>query len=219
VSRAEDLPPRAVVCEEAREVHPPTRERIRLALIELTRRGEKINAAVLRAEAGVKMDGAALMLRLYNAKLLPPIFQPWDVEAEAVTKDRVSVEALIREAVSFESLGKLSGEVAARVAAGMISPAQGRTIHGLITERRRNLLDAQDAPKATTTGEILATPDAAELVALYESLINGKRRQAVVAFVRQQALEDALDFPSDAAPEEIRAKLEELGLNAFGDPA
>lgn len=211
---------------EAEAIQPETRERVRNAIAALERAGAALSVRAVRAAAQVDNHPAGLLLRLHRDGALPPISQPWGRVTAAVVarpaaqaggQSAPDLVAAVRAARDLESLAAVANEANANLAAGQIDPNTARAIKSLLEEQRQALVAARDAPPAVPTGELLATPDASELVALYEGIVNGKRRAAVVDCARQHALEDARDFPGDSTPERVRERLAELGLDAFGD--
>jgi hypothetical protein len=67
--------------------------------------------------------------------------------------------------------------------------------------------------------EIYATQQGAELLEVYEGIINGKRRDFLLSLVKEAAAADTIDFPTwmREDPEAMKQKLAELGLNAWGE--
>jgi hypothetical protein len=139
--------------------------------------------------------------------------------ALASTGDAVSVELADRIARvrTPRDLVEASRDVASEIAQGRVSPARASVLLKAIGEARHGL--ALIGPQATE-GDLFCTAEAVRIVDVFEQIVNGRRRKAVLAFVEEQARLDRLDFPQaiQVQPDAMRAKLEELGLDAWGEP-
>ncbi len=206
------------------------RERLAAATAMLQRAGTPLSVRALAKAAQVDAALAGVYLRLVRAGAQPVEHPPArgagraqaTVVAAGDARGPGRADALvdqIRAARDLDALAATANEASACLAGGVIDPNTARALRALLEEQRQALVAARNAPPAAPTGELLATPDAAELVAAYESLVNGRRRRDVLAFAMAQAAEDARDFPGDATPDVVRAKLAELGLDAFGEPS
>lgn len=75
---AKPPPPRPAVPEDLLDIPGAVRERLRLAVVEIARRKEKLTARLLRSEAQCDAVAVTRVMQAYKAGRMPPIYQPWD---------------------------------------------------------------------------------------------------------------------------------------------
>lgn len=180
-------------------------ERLRLGIIELSRRREKLTHDALRTEAQCKSVLAAKVLRLYRAGQLD-IFQPWDdvagpgsrTSSAATTEALVNLERQVREARSDANREALAHELAALVAGGHIDPAVAREIRGALTEAR-HAADAKrqhEPPAEDPSRLLLASAEAMQLARCLDYVASDERRARILAFATAELEADMAEAPT-----------------------
>lgn len=188
-------------------MQPAVRERIRLAIIELMKRKAKLTVRALREEAGCDQNGAATVKRLYEAKRMPPLMQPWDV---AVEGERAASESdgpgeiaaatplgeQIERADTYDDLLRAGKAVAVAVLNGQVDAVVGEKLSKMMAEMR-HVLKARASEPPEQVDEILpCTDEARPLLEAFEGIIDDDRRGRVLAYAQREAEVDALENPT-----------------------
>lgn len=112
-------------------------------------------------------------------------------------------------------------EVMAMIVEHEIDSATADNLRAFSAECRQKLkaIREQRGEEGGSPG-FYCTQECVAIVEAFERIINGHRRRKIAAFVEAEAAEDQKDFPPEVRldPEAGNRKLEELELNAFGDP-
>jgi phage terminase Nu1 subunit (DNA packaging protein) len=138
----------------------------------------------------------------------------------AVTSVPADVAERIAAARSLEELAAANNLIAREMVAGRVAPNLGRALRDVLAEQRRAANDAAKAPEGGEAPNVaLVSEEGAAVAALVDSIANGRRREAVLAFARAQIDADAAERPRGDAPAgEHQEALARLRLDAFGEP-
>lgn len=160
-------------------------------------------------------------------KGLPPV-EPPEMEpptatpppAASMSYEGMSAEEIlgdrIRRCQTPEDVMNVVKEAAALVAEAKIRGTQATALKAMF-------IPLQEAAETYATHQasekqLLCTEEAVGLVQLFETIVNGKRRAAILAFAASEAAADAKDFPNPVDGHAVNKRLAELGLDAFGEP-
>lgn len=147
-----------------------------------------------------KTDAVAAWLHAHTAPMAP--------------KDDLAER--IRAARGPGDLAKIGTEVAALASAGRMMPARALAVQRLLAEARHQWAAA---PTETSADDVIVTIEALELVRIFEGIVSGERRKAVLACARENAVADERQFDRTVVtdPAAFGARLKEAGLDAWGD--
>jgi hypothetical protein len=109
----------------------------------------------------------------------------------------------IREANTYETLSKLTADVAAACAEGDLRPERANALHRLLVERRRQLTKLELERSEDPLGDkvLLCTAEAEDLVRAFEGLYSDARRERLLGLARDLLAEDLGEFPpTDTSP-------------------
>jgi len=199
VVRATEPPPRPAVSAAALLVPPPVREKIRLAIIELTRTKQKLGIRAIRSQAGCSQAAVSVVLREHIAGRMPPIYQPWDeartpsVASAAtggvgVSYPQGSFPARVLAARTDGEREALCAEAASLVAAGELEPAFAREVRGLLAEGRM-AADAKrgsEPPPVDPTKYCLVSELALKVGRAVDLVVSDARRDRIAAFAARE---------------------------------
>lgn len=123
----------------------------------------------------------------------------------------------IRGARTVTELADLGQELAALGAAGKIAPNRLQALQRMLAEVRQARM--ADVGSTDAMAEMFLSGEAADVATVFETIISGPRRALIRRLVDRLAELDQDDFPDEILhdPEHVVAKLEELGLDGWGE--
>jgi hypothetical protein len=198
--------------QEAAIFKGPTRERARRALLsliegqELGATGDKkaITVTKMRAAGSKDTNATTTMLRLWRTGVLS-VGDSWDdppapVAPVPVARVPVSggddLEDLVRAAQTHDDLLGAGKAVALRMLAGGMDPDVAAQLKHLLTEMRQSVKGRALEPKDAVEAILPVTEESAPLVEAFEGIVDDERRDAVLAYVLDQAEQDKAARPT-----------------------
>jgi hypothetical protein len=211
--KASKPPERQPVPPSCADIPPATRERVRLALVELAKRQQKLTIRGVRDEAMCDQNSVSKILRAYRAKRMPPLFQPWDEAADPPSEDQAkpgsgrspatkidpgSFAERVKEAKTDGDREQVALEAAAMVATGDLSPSASREIKGMLAEARQAAVKkrATEPPPEDPTKLLLASAEAMEAARAIDLIVDDARRERVLAIVAAELEADLVAVPN-----------------------
>lgn len=204
-----EMPKRQPVPDDVVDIPPATRERVRLAIIELTRRKEKLTIRGLRNEAGCDQNACSRVLRAHQAGRMPQIFQPWDEQPRAAaqaagkSEDKAPTEGgidaligLINDADTHDKRDDALRAVGVALVRDEISASGAQQLRSLIGEMRLQDKDRRTVPQEDPERIYLLGQDGARLVSAFEKIVSNERRAKALAAVADLLEEDARELPA-----------------------
>lgn len=176
-----------------------------MAIVEITKRKEKLTVRGVRDEAICDQNAVSRVLRAYRAKRMPPIVQPWDEAADPAgarqggegDKSRAALVELVRLAKTHEERDEALREIAAQLAGGQLDSSDARVLQNLLAEMRLQSKDARDVPPpADPERTYLVSEDGGRLVAAFERIVSDDRRGRLLEFAAELLEEDVQELPS-----------------------
>ncbi len=223
---------KAALRAKVRGVSPEAREKVRATLLEFKREGRPVKNRAVRDAAGVDTNAVSYTLAAWRADLLDLGVSWLNLDAPAPVPSVATpaaggvpdptletLLAAVDAATSPAATSEVSRLVARLVVLGQLDGTAARIVLDAVTETRRGVMDEAKVPAdRDLEGEVLVARDTAELVSVVEGIVSGARRRELLEQARRLAADDARDFPTDCTPEQVRATLERLGLDAHGEP-
>lgn len=204
-------PPRQPLPEEVAALPSYLRERLRLALIELTGQGVPVTGPALRKAAQCQADAAAIAVRAWKAGRMPPLHQPWDDAPPAAAPapagagaDVAALAARIRDATTDGERERISTEVAALALQALVPPGVAREVRGLLAEARQQAGSRREHEPAPEDPRrlLLVSPEAAEAARVLDLLVSDERRTRLLALLAEELEADVREHPNpDMAPD------------------
>lgn len=128
-----------------------------------------------------------------------------------------AVAEAIRKARSVAEIAQVAQEVAAMTVEGKITPHCAKALKELLS---RASTDRKQPDEDGVSRVAFVSEQAAQLARRFELLLDGRRRARIVALLESELRQDEERYPTSVKldPVEMRRRLEEDGLDAWGDP-
>jgi hypothetical protein len=184
---------------EVEGVPPESRERIRLAIIEVRDSGDTPTLRRVRAVAEVDQGAVAIVVRAHVAGDMPPLMQPWDVGPGAADGGgSAGLVDMIRAAETDSDRERLAMEIAAMVATGDLRSDDGRVLAQLLTNARQSAVKRRELepPPEDPTKLLLASAEAMSAARAFDLIVDDDRRDRVLAYVAAELAADRAAIPN-----------------------
>ncbi|HBP23444.1 MAG TPA: hypothetical protein DEA08_37410 [Planctomycetes bacterium] len=176
------------------------RERVRLAIVELSQADEKVQVRTVQRRAKVATRFVTVLLRALRAGYLS-LDLPWDGSTAPL-----DLEGAIRSASNHRDRTRIHQEVAARVAAGSLSPTVAKTIQDSLSAARLSAKAAQDLGGSASVNEPILLLDRSTylLAKVINRVVSPEILEEIVAFVTEAGERDLREFPNETIQDAAR---------------